>query len=133
MAERLGAFINEVTHSEDDEAGDYVVRVDRVVDSGKGSLADLESFVYAVADENGPLAEVTVEVEALFRGDEVLSRVAVRRLGANAVRFGGNAFETHVTPPLTAEEDRQQAVLAYADLIRTQGSVLPQPDNTSPR
>jgi hypothetical protein len=119
MTERAGTIsFDRFTDSPDDPVGDYVVRLDRNADPAAGSFGELESFTYTVADDGGPFVEVHVEVEALIRGDTTYSRVAVRRLGSRALRFGGAAYEIHVTPPLIDESERQQAVLASIDLVK---------------
>ena len=78
------------------------------------AFGELEAHVYTVATDDGPLAEVHIDVEGRFKGLEKFSVVTVRTLGSRAI---GAAIERVVNPPLYDEPDRQAVVLDVLGLV----------------
>jgi hypothetical protein len=99
--------------------GEYVVWHQHDVDPNSSAVpsdefGELDSHVYTVADDGGPVAEVHIEVEGRFQGAEVFSVVSVRTLGSGAI---GAVIERAVSPPLYDEGDRQAEVLNLLSLV----------------
>jgi hypothetical protein len=102
--------------------GEYLVWHQHDVDPNSSAVptqafGELDSHLYTVADDGGPVAEVFIQVEGRFRGAEVFSIVSVRTLGSGAI---GATLERAVSPPLYSELDRQAQVL---DLLSIVGKV----------